>query len=209
MTNESNTTEWMCPSVKFNENLSRSRSQTLTISFLADWLGRKQTVFIGSIISVFGCTLQAGATTISTLIAGRVISGHAVGLLSAIVPMYCSEIRVVRSSTVDVKLGFLHCAMARIRLHTFQLRFPMAFLSRFSGHSTSYNGSWKSRRVGSWKKTARKMRALCLRNSMAMGQSMNTLSLKSAKFTTQSSPTVPSTSSLGNLFSPAQAGADA
>lgn len=47
------------------------------------------TVFVGAVISVFGCALQGGATTIGMLIAGRFIAGISVGLLSAIVPMYC------------------------------------------------------------------------------------------------------------------------
>lgn len=61
----------------------------LSVSWLADMLGRKKTVFIGGCISSFGCALQAGAATIPMLIAGRFIAGIAVGLLSAIVPMYC------------------------------------------------------------------------------------------------------------------------
>ncbi len=61
----------------------------LAVSWLADLLGRKKTVFIGGCISAFGCALQAGAATIAMLIAGRFIAGVAVGLLSAIVPMYC------------------------------------------------------------------------------------------------------------------------
>lgn len=61
----------------------------LAVSWLADSLGRKKTVFIGGCISAFGCALQAGAATLGMLIAGRFIAGIAVGLLSAIVPMYC------------------------------------------------------------------------------------------------------------------------
>jgi MFS family permease len=61
----------------------------LAVSWIADMLGRKKTVFIGGCISVLGCALQAGSATIAMLIAGRFISGIAVGLLSAIVPMYC------------------------------------------------------------------------------------------------------------------------
>jgi MFS family permease len=61
----------------------------LAVSWLADSLGRKKSVFVGGCISAFGCALQAGAATIGMLIAGRFIAGIAVGLLSAIVPMYC------------------------------------------------------------------------------------------------------------------------
>jgi MFS family permease len=61
----------------------------LSIAWLPDRVGRKRTVFIGAVISVFGCALQAGAVNIGMMIAGRFIAGIAVGLLSGIVPMYC------------------------------------------------------------------------------------------------------------------------
>ncbi|KAG2414442.1 hypothetical protein HFD88_003633 [Aspergillus terreus] len=64
----------------------------LSISFLADRFGRRMTVFIGAIISVIGSALQGGAANVGMMIAGRLIAGFAVGLLSAVVPMYCSEI---------------------------------------------------------------------------------------------------------------------
>lgn len=64
----------------------------LSIAWLADILGRKMTVFVGGSVAVLGCALQAGAVNIGMLIAGRFIAGIAVGLLSALVPMYCSEI---------------------------------------------------------------------------------------------------------------------
>lgn len=65
---------------------------SLAIWYTGDALGRKKTVFIGSVISVLGCALQAGAATIGMMIAGRFIAGIAVGILSAIVPMYNSEL---------------------------------------------------------------------------------------------------------------------
>jgi MFS family permease len=61
----------------------------LSVAWLPDRFGRKMTVFIGAAISVLGCTLQAAAVNIPMMIAGRFIAGVAVGLLSAVVPMYC------------------------------------------------------------------------------------------------------------------------
>src|SRR5271163_4568113 len=65
---------------------------SLSISYLADKLGRKKAVLVGTIISCLGCALQGGAVNIPMMIAGRFIAGLAVGLLPAVVPMYCSEI---------------------------------------------------------------------------------------------------------------------
>jgi MFS family permease len=61
----------------------------LSVSWLGDILGRKKTIFLGGAISTLGAALQAGAATIGMLIAGRVFLGIAVGILTAMVPMYC------------------------------------------------------------------------------------------------------------------------
>ncbi|KAJ9664879.1 hypothetical protein H2201_004931 [Coniosporium apollinis] len=110
----------------------------LSISWLADYLGRKMTVFVGACISVFGCALQGGATTIGMLIAGRFIAGISVGLLSAIVPMYCSEIATAQdrgklSGLLQFMLswGFfaaqwLGYGSFHVDSH-FQWRFPLSF----------------------------------------------------------------------------------
>ncbi|KFZ09049.1 hypothetical protein V502_08982 [Pseudogymnoascus sp. VKM F-4520 (FW-2644)] len=110
----------------------------LAVSWLADSLGRKKTVFIGGVISAFGCALQAGAVTIAMLIAGRFIAGIAVGLLSAIVPMYCSEIaeasyRGALSGLLQFMLSWGFFAAQWIGYGcnysstAFQWRFPLAF----------------------------------------------------------------------------------
>lgn len=110
----------------------------LAVSWLADILGRKKTVFIGGCISAFGCALQAGAATIAMLIAGRFIAGIAVGLLSAIVPMYCSEIaesayRGALSGLLQFMLSWGFFAAQWIGYGcnysntAFQWRFPLAF----------------------------------------------------------------------------------
>ncbi|ORX39548.1 general substrate transporter [Kockovaella imperatae] len=58
----------------------------------ADWIGRKRTIQLGSIIAIIGCTLQTAAVNIAMLIVGRCICGAAIGVLSMIVPMYQAEI---------------------------------------------------------------------------------------------------------------------
>ena len=57
-----------------------------------DWLGRRWTLIISSLI-VFnlGVALQTAATAIPLLCAGRCIAGFGVGLISATIPLYQSE----------------------------------------------------------------------------------------------------------------------
>ncbi|KAG8745574.1 hypothetical protein FRC10_007752 [Ceratobasidium sp. 414] len=64
----------------------------MVAGWLADRVGRKRTIQIGSFVAVLGCSLQTGAQNISYLMVGRVIAGLAIGCLSMIVPLYQSEI---------------------------------------------------------------------------------------------------------------------
>ncbi|KAL2789126.1 sugar transporter [Aspergillus keveii] len=110
----------------------------LSVSFLADKYGRKMTVFIGAIISIIGSALQGGAANVGMVIAGRLIAGFSVGLLSAVVPMFCSEIATAEdrgklSGLLQFMLswGFfvaqwLGYGCFQVDSH-FQWRFPLAF----------------------------------------------------------------------------------
>ncbi|KAH8697109.1 general substrate transporter [Talaromyces proteolyticus] len=110
----------------------------LSVAWLPDRVGRRMTVFIGACISVLGCALQGGASNIPMMIAGRFIAGVAVGLLSAVVPMYCSEIAISQdrgklSGLLQWMLswGFLVAqwlGYGCFKVNSdFQWRFPLAF----------------------------------------------------------------------------------
>jgi len=64
----------------------------LLVTKLADLLGRKKTVIISGWIFVLGSILQSAAVDRSMLVVGRILSGLGVGIASAIVPIYQSEI---------------------------------------------------------------------------------------------------------------------
>ncbi|KNZ78716.1 High-affinity glucose transporter [Termitomyces sp. J132] len=59
---------------------------------LADRLGRKKTVILAGMIWVIGSILQCASIDRGMLVIGRIISGISVGLSSAVVPIYQSEI---------------------------------------------------------------------------------------------------------------------
>jgi sugar porter (SP) family MFS transporter len=65
---------------------------SLISGWSADYLGRKQSITLGSLVFILGAGLQTGANNIGTLYAGRFIAGLAIGVLSTVVPMYQSEI---------------------------------------------------------------------------------------------------------------------
>jgi MFS family permease len=62
---------------------------SVIVSYISDPWGRRTAIFIGGILATLGAALQAGATTVAMLIAGRVIAGMAVGLMSSVIPVYC------------------------------------------------------------------------------------------------------------------------
>ena len=64
----------------------------MAVGKLADILGRKWTILLAGWIWVIGATLQCAAQNRGMLVAGRVIAGMSVGIASAIVPLYQSEI---------------------------------------------------------------------------------------------------------------------
>jgi MFS family permease len=70
---------------------------------LADWFGRRTTVIIGCVVYGIGCVLQTAASALGLLVAGRLISGFGVGLVSAIIILYMSEIapKAVRGAVVS------------------------------------------------------------------------------------------------------------
>ncbi|KAI0057914.1 general substrate transporter [Artomyces pyxidatus] len=64
----------------------------LCVGLLADKLGRKKTIILSALIWVAGSIFQCAAVNRAMLVVGRVISGISVGMASAIVPIYQSEI---------------------------------------------------------------------------------------------------------------------
>lgn len=64
----------------------------LSAPVISDKYGRKKTImFSTAVVFSLGNSLQVGAHNIQLLIAGRVISGLGVGLVSAVVPLYQAE----------------------------------------------------------------------------------------------------------------------
>jgi len=62
---------------------------------LSDRFGRYKTLWAGMLVFFLGSSLQTGANGIGMLIAGRLIAGASIGVLSAVVPVYVSELAPV------------------------------------------------------------------------------------------------------------------
>ncbi|KAJ7591042.1 general substrate transporter [Mycena floridula] len=64
----------------------------LLTTWLSDKLGRKKTIMLGGAIWVIGSILQCASVNRGMLVVGRIVSGISVGISSAIIPIYQSEV---------------------------------------------------------------------------------------------------------------------
>lgn len=60
--------------------------------FISHLAGRKSAIQIGAVIWIIGCIIVSAAQNIPMLIVGRIINGFCVGICSAQVPVYITEI---------------------------------------------------------------------------------------------------------------------
>ncbi|KAK4904721.1 high affinity glucose transporter [Elasticomyces elasticus] len=65
---------------------------SLCSGFVSDSFGRKKAIMLGAIIWIIGCIIVSASQNIAMLIVGRIINGMCVGICSAQVPVYISEL---------------------------------------------------------------------------------------------------------------------
>lgn len=66
---------------------------SLSGSSLANQLGRKNSLLLTALPLLAGAALSATAKSLEGMLAGRIIAGIGIGLSSALVPLYISEVR--------------------------------------------------------------------------------------------------------------------
>ncbi|KAK2786767.1 hypothetical protein FQN52_007653 [Onygenales sp. PD_12] len=111
---------------------------SIGVSYLSDAYGRRVTIFVGGVLAAFGGALQGGAVTIAMLVAGRFIAGLAIGLMSATVPVYCSEVAPpqIRGLLAGMQQWMIGCGFVVAQWvgygcsqyeSSFSWRFPLSF----------------------------------------------------------------------------------
>lgn len=88
----------------------------LSSSFIADRLSRRVAIQIGALIWIVGAIFQAAANGVALLCVGRAVGGYAIGICSAMVPVYQAEIapkhirgRVVSLQQWAITWGICKC----------------------------------------------------------------------------------------------------
>ncbi|KFY93020.1 hypothetical protein V500_03954 [Pseudogymnoascus sp. VKM F-4518 (FW-2643)] len=104
----------------------------------ADYWGRKRTIQFASVFALIAGIIQAAATEVGMLIAGRIIGGFAVGIMNVTIPIYNSEIAPPskRGMITGLHAQFVGIGFALANwigfgssysTSDFQWRFPLAF----------------------------------------------------------------------------------
>ncbi|OJK01855.1 hypothetical protein ASPACDRAFT_76410, partial [Aspergillus aculeatus ATCC 16872] len=106
--------------------------------FIGDRLGRRKTVFLGSILSIIGQVLQVSAYQLVQFVIGRLILGAGVGQFSVAVPVWLAECSEAKNrgqhvilTGVFMCLGYALCnwidfAFTFLPYSTLQWRIPLA-----------------------------------------------------------------------------------
>ncbi|KAK9366201.1 general substrate transporter [Lipomyces kononenkoae] len=83
----------------------------LSSSFVGDKFSRRRSIQAGTVLWCIGATIQATSNGVPTLIAGRAIAGLCIGLTSALVPIYQSEIapRKIRGRIITFQCLAITC----------------------------------------------------------------------------------------------------
>lgn len=101
----------------------------LCSSFLADRLSRRTAIQIAALVWIVGAIFQAASNGIALLCVGRVVGGFAIGICSAIVPVYQSEIapKEIRGRVVSLQQWAITCKLCI--LFASSLNPPLSFMS--------------------------------------------------------------------------------
>ncbi|KAF2235072.1 general substrate transporter [Viridothelium virens] len=90
----------------------------LGASPMGDYIGRRLGLIVSSFVFIFGVVLQTASTSIPLFVAGRFFAGFGVGLVSALIPLYQSEVSpkwirgpIVGSYQLAITIGLLLAAV--------------------------------------------------------------------------------------------------
>lgn len=93
-----------------------------TISYLADYFGRRRCIQIICVGCIISAALQAGSVHIAMLLVARLLNGFCIGLINSVVPTYQSEIApAAQRGRLVGSHGFIIC-IGYVRVHPESVR---------------------------------------------------------------------------------------
>jgi MFS family permease len=77
----------------------------LSCALIGDWLGRRRTIMLGTVVTSIGSILQCSTFSFAQLIIGRFITGLGLGAISATAPNWQVEVSYLNALTEIVLQG--------------------------------------------------------------------------------------------------------
>ncbi|KAJ4363028.1 hypothetical protein N0V83_010146 [Neocucurbitaria cava] len=84
------TNTWTIPMITASYDLSACITAIAILPFTFR-IGRRGTILLGNLAAIFGSVIQASSYSVGQLIAGRLVTGFAIGCISSAVPTYLNE----------------------------------------------------------------------------------------------------------------------
>ncbi|KAK0547839.1 hypothetical protein OC844_007101 [Tilletia horrida] len=117
---------------------------SLIVLWKGDTIGRRTSVFIGSLIMILGTIIMTSSFSLAQFTVGRIVTGIGNGMNTSSLPMYQSEISKAhnRGKLVLIQGSLIACGIAisywldyaffQIKDNSIQWRFPIAFQAAFA-----------------------------------------------------------------------------
>ncbi len=105
---------------------------SLVSGYLSDAVGRRRAVMLACLVWVMGCVVTSASQNIPMLIVGRVLNGLCVGVCSAQVPVYISEI--AQPSKRGRLTGLQQWAVRQLQVFLRQLKLELMRVADHMGH---------------------------------------------------------------------------
>lgn len=85
--------------------ISGAFSSNIWVGNLADAIGRRKAIIVGTITFLIGGTIQTAAQNLSMVLGGRFVAGMGIGMLAMLAPLYQAEVRIFQYRIFVIKLS--------------------------------------------------------------------------------------------------------
>lgn len=85
--------------------ISGAFSSNIWVGNLADAIGRRKAIIVGTITFLIGGTIQTAAQNLSMVLGGRFVAGMGIGMLAMLAPLYQAEVRIFQYRIFVIRLS--------------------------------------------------------------------------------------------------------
>jgi MFS family permease len=75
----------------------------ITVGWMCEARGRKETLYVGSVVNIVGGALEAGSVNMAMFLVSRFIAGWGIGMMVVLIPIYQAEICQLLVSVMEMR----------------------------------------------------------------------------------------------------------